>query len=318
MKTLTNKLVTSVLALVLTGAALSIGVFAWFTINNTANVGAFDGTVQTGEGFYVSLDGSNWKNNLTSQEMESAAGNITFQAVTADVTGKNLTYLDGNTANTSHYIEFDLYFVGSNDLLTVSVSSLNITSPNPTSWIPGQAVPFTDSRSDGNSAISRSASDAARVGFIDMIVTANDAVVFENPVGGTNTEGKGTFNDPVQDGDNQAVLYYNHFSNTNNPALTVTQFNDAHLYDTTLSGTSISPVVSVAQLIVHTDPTVNALTGSITGWNVPDSVTGVIGAADYKVGAVTVRVWIEGWDQEALNAVLSGQVIVDMVFEGSK
>ncbi|WP_168711885.1 hypothetical protein [Acholeplasma laidlawii] len=48
MKSLTNKLVMSVLALVLTGVALSVGVLAWFTINNRATIEAFTGTVQTG------------------------------------------------------------------------------------------------------------------------------------------------------------------------------------------------------------------------------------------------------------------------------
>ena len=57
MKSLTNKLVMSVLALVLTGVALSVGVLAWFTINNRANVEKFSGTVQTGQGFYISGDG---------------------------------------------------------------------------------------------------------------------------------------------------------------------------------------------------------------------------------------------------------------------
>src|SRR5690554_3337694 len=179
MKTITNKLVTSVLALVLTGAALSIGVFAWFTVNNTANVEQFSGTVQTGEGFYVSSDGATWVNTI---DVSGLVSGVTFQAVTADLSG-DLYLIDGTTADGSTFIEFDLYFVGDNSLSTVNVTSISISSPSQTSWIPGEEVDFTDSATDGNEPVIRSASDAARVGFIDLI-TSSTAVIFENPATG--------------------------------------------------------------------------------------------------------------------------------------
>src|SRR5690554_1324324 len=218
MKTLTNKLVTSVLALVLTGAALSIGVFAWFTVNNTAKVEQFSGTVKTGEGFYVSTDGATWVNTI---DVSSIVGSVTFEALAADVAG-DLFLIDGTTAPAESFIEFNLYFVGDKTLTKVDVTSISISSPSQTSWIPGEIVPYTDSATDGNEPVIRSASDAARVGFIDLVNTS-DAVIFENPEGGTNTLGKGTFTAPGVDGDNQAVLYYNHFGST--PVIDETLFN---------------------------------------------------------------------------------------------
>lgn len=305
MKTLTNKLVTSVLALVLTGAALSIGVFAWFTVNNTAKVEQFSGTVQTGEGFYVSSDGATWVNTI---DVSTLVGSVTFQAVTSDVSG-DLFLIDGTTAATAGtFIEFNLYFVGDKSLSTVDVTSISITSPSVTSWIPGEEVPFTDSATDGNEPVLRSASDAARVGFIDLI-TASNAVIFENPAGGTNTLGKGTFTHPGQSGDNQAVLYYNHFGST--PVIDQTLFDDAYPYTAVVAGSGLNQTVTTLNAQGNAGPVT-----SITGWNVPSSVTGVIGP-DYKVGGMTVRVWIEGWDQEALNAILSGQVNVTINFEGA-
>src|SRR5690554_1787455 len=231
MKTITNKLVMSVLALVLTGVALSVGVFAWFTVNNTANVEQFSGTVQTGEGFYVSTDGATWVNTI---DVSTLVNGVTFQALTADVAG-DLFLIDGTTeANTGTFIEFNLYFVGDDTLTTVDVTSISISSPSVTSWIPGEVVDFTDSATNGgNDPVVRSASDAARVGFIDL-VTSSNAVIFENPATGTNTLGKGSFTAPGESGDNQAVLYYNHFGST--PVIDQTLFDAAYPYTAVVAG----------------------------------------------------------------------------------
>jgi len=313
MKTLTNKLVMSVLALVLTGVALSVGVFAWFTVNNTANIEQFSGTVQTGEGFYLSSNGSTWVNTLNEAQMSVLAGDITFQGLTASADGKTLSNLSGDTgaAVAGQYIEFTLYFVGDAALSSVNVSSITLTSPAQTSWIPGQVVPFTDSAADGNTPVLRSASDAARVAFIDLIDTAANAVVFENPVGGTNTLGKGTLDlSELALGMNQAVIYYNHFDST--PEITQVMFDNAHAYTTVQTGSGISQAVTS----LDTQANAAAIIAGIPAWDVPESVTGVIGT-DYVVGAMTVRVWIEGWDQEALNAILSGIINVTINFEAA-
>lgn len=320
MKSLTNKLVMSVLALVLTGVALSVGVLAWFTVNNTANIKQFSGTVQTGEGFYISADGATWVNTI---DVSTLVNGVTFQGLTASTDGKTLSNLSGQTGTdiAGQFITFNLYFVGDDGLGSVNVTSITLESEAETSWIPGQEVPHTQSASDGNAPVKRSASDAARVAFIDLIATAANAIVFENPVGGTNTKGKGTLDlDNLALGMNQAVIYYNHFES--NPPITQTMFNAAHAYSTVETGSPLtdetgSPLTqAITTLKTQTDPGAAALIAGIQGWNVPDAVTGVIGT-DYVVGGVTVRVWIEGWDQEALNAILSGQINVTINFEAA-
>src|SRR5690554_438575 len=182
MKTLTNKLVTSVLALVLTGAALSIGVFAWFTINNQATIESFNGTVETGEGFYVSLDGSTWKNTFTTAEMQTHAGIVTFQALTS-ANGVSLFDLDGDE-QTGGFIEFELFFVGSNNLAHVSLTEL-LMSGTQTSWIPGVYVSGTrQAANDDSTPIVEYVSNAARVSFEDLF-DPGTATVFEQAEGAT-------------------------------------------------------------------------------------------------------------------------------------
>src|SRR5690554_5248371 len=182
MKTLTNKLVTSVLALVLTGAALSIGVFAWFTVNNRANIEQFTGRVQTGEGFYVSTDGQNWVNQIDSATMQNFADGVTFRAMTSEdgITFKEYNSSSVLTDATDGFIEFTLYFAGSTALDQIQVSSLTLTGSQ-TSWIPGRLVNGTRQAGEGlgaNDPITDYVSNAARVSFEDIIANAG-SIIFE-------------------------------------------------------------------------------------------------------------------------------------------
>src|SRR5690554_5423232 len=193
MKSLTNKLVMSVLALVLTGVALSVGVLAWFTINNRATIEAFTGTVQTGEGFYVSLDGNNWKNTLTSTEMQAAAGTVTFVPLTSE-DGVSLYDLGSESPATSGFIEFNLLFAGSANLNNIIIDSLTLSGTQ-TSWIPGIYVAGTRQidASAANTPIIDYVSNAARVSFQDMVTTST-STIFEQSVGtDSNSLGFGTF-----------------------------------------------------------------------------------------------------------------------------
>src|SRR5690554_7755476 len=134
MKSLTNKFILSVLSLVLTGVALSVGVYAWFTINNTASIEQFSASVQTGEGFYVSLDATDntsWRNTITTTEIQTEIGAVTFLALTSE-DGMVINDFDGDPAASGAYIEFDLYFVGSANLNYVVLTSLTLDTPEAT------------------------------------------------------------------------------------------------------------------------------------------------------------------------------------------
>jgi len=304
MKTLTNKLVMSVLALVLTGVALSVGVFAWFTVNNRANIDAFTGTVQTGEGFYVSTDGVNWVNQIDSTTMQALAGNVIFRAMTS-ADGENFeeyNALTELTEATDGFIEFTLYFAGSASLDEVRVSSLTLSSSS-TSWIPGRYVAGTRQTgiADANEPIIEYVSNAARVSFVD-ILGSSDAVIFEqNDTTNDNTLGFGTY------ATNEAILFYNDIMDTDIPEADF----DAAVLDTipaVQAGNSIS--VLVAQLV--------GLTAFNAGTTVTADTTDLasIGGNDALFAAITVRVWVEGFDSEAFNAILSGQLSVSFNFVG--
>lgn len=297
MKSLTNKLVMSVLALVLTGVALSVGVLAWFTINNRATIESFTGTVQTGEGFYVSLNGTDWKNTLTSTEMQAAAGTVTFVPLTSQ-DGIDL-YAQGSAAvATAGFIEFDLLFAGSANLNKIIVDTLTLSSPGK-SWIPGVDVAGTRSAGTPNASITDYVSNAARVSFQDMITTTTSTIFEQNSTTNGNSLGFGTW------ATNEAILFYNAIMATD---LVETEFNTA------LANTQAA-VVAGSGLTVEV-ATLNTNGTVITGYTYDTSGLTSIGGANAKVGAVTVRIWVEGWDQEAFNAILSDVLTVSFNFVG--
>ncbi|MBN3490006.1 hypothetical protein JV173_00615 [Acholeplasma equirhinis] len=300
MKGLTTKFALSVLSLVLTGVALSVGVYAWFTINNTASVDQFQAEVQTGEGFYVSTNGTAWKNTITNADLAAALSSVTFEAITT-TNGYTMEKLDGAPASATSFIKFDLFFVGSTTLSDITLTSISIASPAATSWIPGQAVAGTRSASDANAVITEYASNAARVSIIDLGDVAT-VTIFEQEDGvDGNSLGMGAW------GNNEAVLFYNAINTTGIISQGVFEAAEA-LYPTTIETTNVP--VDVATLYEQEDA---AWFEDLT---VGSAITGTIGE-DFKVGKISVRVWVEGWDQEAFNAILSGTIQVSLSFAGT-
>lgn len=305
MKSLTSKFVLSVLSLVLTGVALSVGVYAWFTINNAAEVQAFTTEVRAGSGFYVSLNGSDWTNIITTEQIEALidADNFRFDNVTSP-DGVTMKTLAGDAANTLNYIEFPLYFAGNAALDNVRLSGMTLTG-TPTSWIPGINVPGTRAASPANpsAAITDYASNAVRVSFEDQLASSNPTITVVEQADGVNGNslGKGAF------ATNEAVLFYNAIETTD---LTSGQFDAATLPST------IAPAASMTSLVTPLYTT-TAAAASPAGWepNLPAGVLNVLGT-DAEVAYIRVRVWIEGWDQEAFNAILSGTISISLDFDG--
>ncbi|MFA7417988.1 MAG: hypothetical protein WCZ19_05535 [Acholeplasma sp.] len=305
MKTITNKLVMSVLALVLTGVALSVGVFAWFTVNNRANIDSFTGTVQTGEGFYVSTDAQSWVNEIDSATMQILAEDVIFRAMTSEdgITFEEYNSLTALTAATDGFIEFTLYFAGSAALDQIQVSSLTLTGSQ-TSWIPGRLVSGTRQASESlgaNDPITDYVSNAARVSFEDILGTFTSVIFEQADTVDGNSLGFDTYTT------NEAILFYNDIMDTPIPEV---DFDAAVLNtaSTSKAGTNLTvPVASLVDLA-----TFNALPGITADTTELSS----IGGDDAAFGAITIRVWVEGFDQEAFNAILSGLLTVEFNFVG--
>ncbi|NLK12637.1 MAG: hypothetical protein GX312_03500, partial [Candidatus Phytoplasma sp.] len=93
---------------------------------------------------------------------------------------------------------------------------------------------------------------------------------------------------------NQAVLDYNA---VNSNVITSTNFAKVGSADVLAKGTLNTAAADVAEL----GELLSGMTEAGEGYT--------------KYAKVTVNVWIEGWDQEAYNAILNGKVNIDFSFK---
>ncbi len=117
MKKMTRKLLVSVLSLGFAIVALGTTTFAWFTMNASADA-SFEFKADGGDsGILISADGLNFQSSVDLADYIKDMGDIALNPVTAKyasdeitiVTNKDLT---GAAVKNQHYIEFDLYFTG--------------------------------------------------------------------------------------------------------------------------------------------------------------------------------------------------------------
>jgi hypothetical protein len=86
-----KKLLLSVIAVIVTVAALGTSTFAWFTLSNRASVGQFNAQVSSGEGIEVSLNQTNWYTDIPTTVIEDFISTTDFNKFT------DVTTLDGST-----------------------------------------------------------------------------------------------------------------------------------------------------------------------------------------------------------------------------
>ncbi|VEU80625.1 hypothetical protein [Haploplasma axanthum] len=288
----TKKMVLSVLTLVITVFALGTGVFAWFTINNTTSVSDLSGTVQSGTGgFLISTNGEDWNTALDLSGI-TVKGDSFTDLTSED--GKTFKSLNNDSVATG-YIEFDLHFLIGTTFNRINLSDLTVSSEE-TSWKSDVEVTL-DKKYNVGDAIKNYASNAARISIENQ---KNDVTVFEQSqtaVG--NTSGVAT------ETNNYAFIYYNALATkTGKTALNfanasaLTTDGHARVGEEAFTSIEISDAIEVPSTITVKEEDTKA------GYT--------------KYAKITVRVWIEGWDGEAFNAILGGKLNLNFTFTAAE
>lgn len=284
-----KKLLLSIIAVVVTVAALGTSTFAWFTLSNRATVGSFNAEISSGDGIEVNLEGqNNWYTDIPNNIMQayinptSGTAAIAFRKFTdiTSVDGKTMKTLAGANANTAGYVEFKLNFRSENQTkiywtgTTLTGNTINWTSD----------ADFTDAY--GNAVVSGSTIDVNPASATRVSIEAGSTVhVFENPESANVNKVLGTT--PIANG---SVAYYNKKNTLNQ--ITIPVLSPTVASFTSFDNTDLNDVDNDREL----------LTLAFDG--------------DYFTGQVTVRVWIEGWDADTYNAILNGKINVALSFKG--
>ncbi len=280
-----KKLLLSVIAVIVTVAALGTSTFAWFTLSNRASVGQFNAQVSSGEGIEVSLNQTNWYTDIPTDVIEDFIESTAFNKF-SDVTtlnGSTFTKYNSGTVTAADYVQFTLYFrsESATDIYWTGAS----LSGTPINWTSDADFVNTvgDNVTAGTENIAIDPSNALRVSIQagSVFHVYEKGEVNDNTVLGTKPSST-----------NGAISYYN-AKNVQNPI--------------SLPGTDVA-IGSFQEFVNAVDTEVDSNRKLIT--------LAQTGGTGFYTGSVTVRVWIEGWDPDTFNAVLNGEVFVGLSFKG--
>lgn len=304
MNNLSRKLLTSVLTLAFAFITLGATTFAWFTLQSSAAIDSFEANMVAGVGIEISLDGTSWKNYVDNAELQKFIGDdITFDLLTTSdgINFKKFNSNDGKpvpivSADKSRYVEFTVFF-RSPQVVPVHLSNQTKVDPGEGKlWVSDAEFPYRGGLDVSVSdSITVYLADTIRMSFSSLGVEIADgkvsktgeeesATVLElDPVGRT---GK---NIRLDTSVNEwgMIPYYNYKKPT--------QQLNTDLFEKVVAGVKNNtnykeqPIITLEQQV-----------------------------GEYYYGAVVVRVWAEGWDPDAFNAIMGGSVKVGFGFEAGE
>ncbi len=308
MSKITRKLVLSLLTVVLTVVALGTTTFAWFTLTNTSTVQPFEAEIVGDTGIEIALGEHagvasapttyEWKTTLTTADVSTYidtayGGTFQFAHVTTD-DGVSFDTLGATalTSTTNGYLEIPLNF-RSNSANTINWTAVTLSSA---SYAWSIDVDFTgvDGALTTPGTVSVDASNGMRIAMISQVAYGGNTVAYEKPAGGSPTnvvlDGDGAEQDLSNGGigDAGAMNYYY----AKNNALP-------------FSADAVTVLDTIQDLgSGQTIITMDDVSGSATNYE-----------ADF-FGQVMVRIWLEGWDANTYNSILSQVVSTTFTFEG--
>ncbi len=318
MSSITRKMFLSILAVVLTVFALGTTTFAWFTLTNTSTIQPFEAQIVADSGIEVALgahatvyanpEDANWVTTLTTETVEAylndTYGNqqIFNHVTTAD--GVNFFTLGSSamTSTSSGYIELPLNF-RSDTANQINWTTIALTSASYNWTIDVNFTGVGDVALTSGGTLAVDASNGMRIAMLSDASYGSFTVAYEKPASAANvalnTGGdlRGTLVDPDStpaSGDEYypgvagAMSYY-YAKNSTLPfgvdaVTTLSTMTDLG---------SGQPVITMADV----------------------SASGSDFGAQYY-GQVTVRIWLEGWDANTYNSILSQMVTSAFTFQG--
>ena len=327
MRKLTQKLVLSVVTMALVVIALGTSTFAWFTLQNAAEIDPFTANVTAGEGIEVSLGtwesgaatitgttAPNWYTvvptlAVTNMITSMYGSPLTLKDVTS-ANGKDFNYINefGNlvpaSATSGRFIQIKLFFRSASEK-TIKLSQVQIGGSSK-EWTVD--VPFfraannatyseTEELSSGNK-MQVAAWTAARVSFISE--TANDDTL----ASAFTYQRKANY---AEEEAYDSSIQYNSTAMPSDSYATGAEFGASAYYKAKTGSTIIATTANIQNATALDN------TGNLTA--AQELVTlARVGSTGYYYGNVLVRVWIEGWDADLFDAIFTTTLSVSMKF----
>lgn len=280
--------------------ALGTVTFAWFTLTNITTIDSFDIDVSTTEGIEVAFgDKDEWFTEIDTQTMtdylsETALNNFDgLKPVTSPDGVKFYTREDRNQENPltnpvlAGYVEFKLRFRSLKANTAIYLSPETVMSDlDGITWT--SDAQFTNSKGKKigvGDEVTFYVANAARMSFDDGDDGAGNLFVYElpdNSYGDESDEELGNYShsdNPSEEGEitpiaNGAISYYNRKHSLNQ----LEDYEDIKLAQANTSFSGANPI-------------------AFTSTTLTDG---------YYETSITVRIWLEGWDADCMDPIVSG------------
>ena len=294
-KSLTRKLTIAVIALVFAVVSLSTSTYAWFTISNTAQIENFEAQVILGDGieiavtntqdvgeadwFIGSVKGDYIKNVFEQNGFEK------FAALTTSDTTSFLNVDDDEDENGSGFIEFYVHIRAAKEG-KVMLSSIEFETEE-VEWVPGVGYLLGDNATEVSATdkVTYKVADAARVS-LKVIADQSTPYIYQNNQANNEFDGDSGYSGNYlgQQCVNGALAVYN----------AKNEENQIEVPETTYEANEIKDLEGTAQEL-----------STIAAYdNTNDTIV-----------TIQVKVWIEGFDSECVNALFAQTLGVALGFE---
>lgn len=272
---ITKKLFVAIMTMALLVITFGTTTFAWFTLGTENKVDGINVNVTTGNGMEISLDGNAWKNNL-----HLAANDKEFKDLTS-ADGYAIKTMTDLAADTDNYLTVTFYLritkdsTGAADFNQVYLASVKGEhgTDDDVNWVAD--VDF-GSYTKGTSYV-WDALNALKMGF-----TANTESSARLVYAYENDDDLGISRGPAE------------------LAGLAKAYADVKEYDISSAPTTLPTYIVKANLGEDTSKILDKNDFGATA----DGLTGTLDDR-YLYAKVTLKVWLEGWDADCINAILA-------------
>ncbi len=313
-----RKLTIIIVMVLLTVVALGTSTYAWFTLNNIAKVDQIEMGITSGVGIDLSLDENAdwtqkvWKSKLENSDFNKYIKDVSFDAVTS-TDGKEFSLIEANNKVTkadNKFIELKVYFRASNvvNFADTKQAGIYLVENN-------KGASYSDDHSSlgsGTAIVSKGIDWKADVTFKYSDTEtlnpgdtkqcyAKDAVRLSfTYTNGTETSKIFDLSTDSTVGATTDYRGYNY------------QYGAADYY-AVKKGLKIAPVVE-EQIVIFNDQ-LSSINEKAEASSNESLVSVLTKTGDYYYGETTLRIWIEGWDGDCFDSILSDTIQAQLKFQ---
>ncbi|MDI6452455.1 hypothetical protein [Peloplasma aerotolerans] len=311
-----RKINLSILSLIFILLIFGTVTYAWISMSTINNIEGMSITATAGNELEISLDGENFANNLTIQELNDLFENIVLRDVTTtdgiDFTRGGLT-LGGRATPNQHYLSFELWFRTTRTELNVYLINnvsheMEYDSIKDGTYVVSRGITWMSSHDfqygpEITDMIFRGetrqyfASEAIRIGSVELHDESNE---LDNR---TDEQLKRFIFDPSENegrGYGKPYGAYSFFKERTRVTLELPET----LPNTSYRLSTLDPINPYQALDNE------SLIATLQETNQVDAQ----GRTIYQ-GKIRINVWIEGWDADAFDAIINDRIKIQLQFK---